>query len=327
MLILTRSETLGRIDLEACVAAVEDAFRAHGLGRSLETRRVHVPALSGGVFHITVGGLESSVETGIVGVKVNGRFPPLEPGQGQRVSGTILLADAANGQPLALVDSMLVTSLRTAAVTVIAARLLARAGSSQALLVGAGRQARTQIDALRLAGGIARVGVHDVARERADEVVAYASEQGLESWFAPSVSEAARESDVIVTITPAVAPLLRDGDVTDGTLVVALGADGPGKQELDPAILARAKVVVDVLEQAEESGELQHALAAGLMTRDEVHAELGEVVAGVKPGRVDDADTFVFDGTGTALQDVAAASLLVAEARAQGLGTELDLAG
>jgi ornithine cyclodeaminase/alanine dehydrogenase-like protein (mu-crystallin family) len=324
--ILARSDTLGAVALEACVEAVEEAFRAHGLQRTFETRRVHVSALNGGTFHITAGGLATSESDGIVGVKVNGRFPPLAPGQGQRVSGAILLADAAGGTPLALLDSMLVTSLRTAAVTVIVTRLLAREGASRALLLGAGRQARGQVEALALAG-IAELAVHDLAPERAAEVATYARNLGLVGRAAGNLADDARASEVIVSVTPASSPILGPAEVAPGTLLVALGADGPGKQELDPRILAGSRVVVDIVEQAAESGELQHALAAGLMTEADVHAELGEVVAGVKPGRVDPLETFVFDGTGTALQDVAAATLILREAEARGLGVELDLAG
>jgi alanine dehydrogenase len=325
MRILTRSETLGTIGLEDCVSVVEDAFRARGMGTSLEARRIHVPALMGGVFHVTAGGLTVSREEGVVGVKVNGRFPPAGPGQSQRVSGAIFLVDAVDGTPLALVDSMLVTGIRTAAVTVVVTRLLAREGASTALLVGAGRQAQGQIDALRLAG-IRRISIHDLAPERAEELVAYAAQQGLESWRAADLRDAARASEVVVTITPAAAPILRDADVSPGAVVIALGADGPGKQELDPFILAGSTVVVDILDQAVESGELQHALASGLMRREDVHAELGDLVAGVKPARTDPSQRFVFDGTGTAIQDVAAATLLVRIAEERGLGLVLDLA-
>ena len=107
--------------------------------------------------------------------------------------------------------------------------------------------------------------------------------------------------------------------------MLALGADAPGKQELEPELLTEAFVVPDILEQAAESGELQHALGAGLMTREGVHAELGEILAGARHGRTDARQTFVFDGTGTALQDLAAATLLLEEARRRGVGLEVEL--
>lgn len=324
MLILRRSETLGLLPLEACVQGVEDVFRAHGGGRSLGVARVHLEALNGGVFHMTAGGVAPEAGEAAVAVKLNGRFPPRESGGGQRVSGAVLVSDAATGDPVALLDSMVVTSIRTAAVTALVTRLLARDGATSALLVGGGRQSRGQIDALRLAG-VTRLGVYDVHRPAADAAADYARGLGLDAVPVDEVGPAARRSDVIVTITPARAPIVAADDVEPGTLVVALGADGPGKQELDPALLARSLVVVDILEQAADSGDLQHALAVGLMRREDVHAELGQVVAGVRPGRSSDDETFVFDGTGTALQDVAAATLLLAEARRAGLGVEVDL--
>src|SRR6185312_6366266 len=171
----------------------------------------------------------------------------------------------------------------------------------------------------------ARLAVHDVHRPAAEAAAEYARGLGLDADSVEVVGAAARRSDVVVTITPARAPILQAEDVVPGTLVVALGADGPGKQELAPALLARSLVVVDILEQAAESGDLQHALATGLMRREDVHAELGEVVACARPGRSSDDETFVFDGTGTALQDVAAATLLLAHARRAGLGVDVDL--
>lgn len=323
MLILRRSETLGLLPLEVCVQGVEDVFRAYGEGRSLGVTRVHLDALDGGVFHMTAGGVAPETGGAVVAVKLNGRFPP-GVGGGQRVSGAVLVSDAATGDPVALLDSMVVTSIRTAAVTALVTRLLARRGAASALLVGGGRQSRGQIDALRLAG-LDRLRVHDLHRPAAEAAADYARGLGLDAEALADVGAAARHSDVVVTITPARAPILQADDIASGALVVALGADGPGKQELDPALLARSLVVVDIVDQAADSGDLQHALAAGLMRREDVHAELGEIVAGLRPGRSSDDETFVFDGTGTALQDVAAATLLLAEARRAGLGVDVDL--
>ncbi len=325
MLVLTRSDTLALASLPACIAAVGDAFRAHGRGGTLGMARIHIGGLGGGVFHLTAGGLDLGDGGGAVGLKLNGRFPPLTPGAGQRVAGAILLADAGTGQPVALLDSMVVTSLRTAAVTAVVVEQLARSDAGSALLIGAGRQGRGQVDALRAGARIDRLGVFDLDRPRAEELADYAAGIGLDAHAVDDVRAAARSSDVVVTVTPARAPILGAADVSPGTLVVALGADAPGKQELHPELLARAKVVVDILEQAVDSGELQHALAAGLLTRDQVHAELGDILAGTRPGRTSDTETFVFDGTGTALQDIAAATLLVDEARRRGVGREVAL--
>jgi alanine dehydrogenase len=320
---LTRSDTFALADLDACVNAVRAAFHAYGSGRSLGLARVHVDGLGGGVFHLTAGGLGRGGD-GTVGIKLNGRFPPASGTGPQRVAGAILLSDAGTGTPIALLDSMVVTGLRTAAVTVVVAERLARSGSSSALLVGAGRQARGQVDALRRVG-ISRLAIADLLPAQAEATAEYARRGGLDAEAVDDAHAAARESDVVVTITPARAPILGAGNIAPGTLVVALGADGPGKQELEPALLARARVVVDVLDQAATSGELQHALASETLTVEDVHAELGDTVAGTRPGRTSADEIFVFDGTGTALQDVAAAQLLVDEARRRGVGLEIAL--
>ncbi len=323
--ILTRGDTQGAIALADCIAAVERAFRLHGEGRSLAARRLHVPAVGGGAFHVTAGGLAPDGRGATFGVKINGRFPPPQPGGSQRLNGAVLLFDAADGRPLALLDSMVVTGIRTAAVTALVVRLLARADARRALLVGAGRQAHGQVEALAATGLVAELAVYDLVRERAEGVAGEARSLGIEAEVVGDPGAAAATSDVVVTVTPATAPILSAADIGPGRLVVALGADGPGKQELDPAILAQSKVVVDVLEQAAEQGELQHALALGLIGREDVHAKLGELVAGLVAGRTNAEETFVFDATGTAIQDVAAASLLLDVARERGLGIELDL--
>lgn len=324
MIVLTRSETRGLLELEGCVEAVERAFAERGRGEGLHAHRFHVAA-GEGAFHVTAGGIGPAGGHPAFGLKVNGRYPPVEPGGNQRVSGAILLADAEDGRPLALLDSLVVTVMRTAAVTVVAARHLARADARSALLVGAGTQGRMQVEALALAGGIERLAVHDQAAGKAEALAGEASSRGFEARVVEDVDGAAADSDVIVTVTPARSPVL--ARVPPGCLVVALGADGPGKRELGPGILSASKVVVDILDQAAYAGELSSAIRGGEMGRDDVHGELGEIVAGAKAGRATDDETIVFDATGTALQDVAASLLLIEAARRTGRGTELRLDG
>jgi alanine dehydrogenase len=306
------------VGLRECITAVERAVREHGEGRAFGLSRRQV-GTSAGTFHVTTGG-----ELGLLSVKVNGHFPPLRQDEPVRLTGAIMLFDALNGEPVALLDSLVVTLLRTAAVTAIATARLARADARTALLIGAGRQARGQVRALSLMS-VDRLLVFDRSPERASEVVELATSLGLDAAGANDITEAARASDVIVTVTRASSPVLSYGDVSSGALVIALGADGPGKQELDPQILKEARVVVDVLDQAAESGELARAIEAGALTQDDVHAELGEIIAGRKPGRVDAGEIFVFDSTGTGLQDAATAALVVEAARKRGIGRELHL--
>ena len=160
----------------------------------------------------------------------------------------------------------------------------------------------------------------DFAREMSREL-------RVEVEPAGDLPAASGASDVCVTCTPSRLPILMRGDVRPGTFVAAVGADNPTKQEIDPALMQSSKIVVDILEQCATIGDLRHALEAGAVTRADVHAELGEIVAGRKDGRTSAEETIVFDSTGTALQDVAAAALVYERALRSGIGLRLDLAG
>ena len=156
MLVLTRSDTLELASLPDCIDAVAGAFRAYGEGRSLGAGRLHLHGLGGGAFHLTAGGIAFDGARGVVGAKLNGRFPPLDGETGQRLAGRSSSPMLATGMPAALLDSAVVTGLRTAAVTAVVAGTLARPDAESALLVGAGRQGRWQVDALAATGRIRR---------------------------------------------------------------------------------------------------------------------------------------------------------------------------
>jgi alanine dehydrogenase len=325
VLVLTRSQTEGIVTLAETIEAVEAAFALAGRGEALDARRFHVPGTGGGAFHVVTGGLAPQDGGAMFAIKCNSRFP--QPEGANRLAGAILLADADSGVPVAVLDARVVTRLRTAAVTAVAARHLARADARSALIVGSGRQAAGQIEALMTVRALERVAIASRNPAHAQALAELVRGRGVPAEAVPDPRAAAAESDIIVTVTTAGEPLLFDADVPPGCFVAALGADGPGKQELDTDLLGRSRVVVDVLAQCVAGGELRSALAAGAMTEADVAAELGEVVAGIKPGRQRDDERFVFDSTGTALQDVAAAALVVERARALGRGLEVDLAG
>jgi ornithine cyclodeaminase/alanine dehydrogenase-like protein (mu-crystallin family) len=152
-----------------------------------------------------------------------------------------------------------------------------------------------------------------------------ACELGIEVTVADDLAAATRRSDVIITCTPARRWILGRGDVRPGAFVAAVGADNPEKQEIEPSLMAESAVVVDILEQCERMGDLSHAIACGVMNREDVSAELAEVVSGRKTGRRRDDEIVIFDSTGTALQDVAAARCAYERALALGIGLSLDL--
>ncbi|MGH9400037.1 MAG: ornithine cyclodeaminase family protein, partial [Thermoanaerobaculia bacterium] len=166
----------------------------------------------------------------------------------------------------------------------------------------------------------------DLDPRRAERFAAEMSaELGLEVKAVRDLAAALRASDVCVTCTPSRRAFVRREDVRPGSFIAAVGADSPEKQELDPLLVASAKLVADIAAQCAEIGELHHALAEGLMRVENVHAELSEIVAGAKPGRESDSETIIFDSTGTALQDVAAAAVVYEKAVAAGAGLRIVL--
>lgn len=318
-LVLSRSDVARLLTLDECIGAVEAAFRLQG------ERRIAPPGIlgthvAGGGFHIKTAVLPLARD--YFAAKVNGNFPA----NGQRfglptIQGVVFLADGRNGEPLAVMDSIEITILRTGAATAVAAKHLARLNSKVATVCGCGNQGRIQLRALSRVLRLEKAFSWDLdasrARALAEELSA---ELGIEMESTEDLARAVPMSDVCVTCTPSHAPFLQREQLRPGAFVAAVGADSPDKQELDPSILSSGTVVVDVLDQCATIGELHHVLEAGLMTREGVHAELGEIVAGRKPGRRSDDETIVFDSTGTALQDAAAAVLVYEKAIRDGIG-------
>ncbi len=323
-LVLSRSEVATLLPLDDCIAAVEAAFRLEGEGGLPPAGILGMPAVGGG-FHLKAAFLP--LQRSYFAAKVNGNFPSNPQRCGlPAIQGIVLLADAANGEPLAVMDSIEITLLRTGAATAVAARRLAREDARVAAICGCGNQGAVQLRALarvlRLRKGFAWDADPGRARAYADRM---SRELDLEVEATAELAAALRESDVCVTCTPARAPFLRLEHLKPGSFVAAVGADSPEKQELDPRILASSTVVVDVLEQCATIGELHHALEDARMTRADVHAGLGEIVAGRKPGRRSDGEIIVFDSTGTALEDAAAAALVYENALRSRAGTVFAL--
>ena len=325
VLVLTAKDVRRLLSIDDCIEAVELAFLAYG------EQRVGPPAVlsvhtSRGGFHIKAGSLELTKPYFVA--KVNANFPDNRTQFDlPTIQGVIVLCDAERGTPLALMDSGDITSLRTAAATAVAARHLARRNSTVATICGCWDQGRIQLKALSRVCNLQGAFAFDKSTERASEFATELSEHlVIPVTVASDLSLAVRESDVCVTCTTSQQPLLSSEDVLPGTFIAAVGADNPQKQELHPTLLAKSKVIVDVLEQCAVMGDLHHALQAGAMTLGDVHADLGEVVAGTKAGRESDQEIIVFDSTGMALQDVAVAGVVYEKAVRSGTGIRLGLA-
>jgi alanine dehydrogenase len=321
-LLLTRRDVAQLLDLDECIAAVEAAFRRRGEGKVAPAGILGFPAEGGG-FHIKAAGLEP-----YFAAKINGNFFQNRERFGlPAIQGIVLLCDAANGYPLAVLDSIEITIRRTGAATAVAAKYLARDDARVVTVCGCGNQGRIQLAALARVRRLGRAYAFDTDSSRAEEFASDMSrELGIRVEAVPKPGAAVRGSDIAMTCTPSRKPFLGPEDVTPGTFVAAVGADSADKQELDPRILASGTVIVDSLDQCAEIGELHHAIAGGLMTRSDVHAELSDLAAGTRPGRSRRDEITVFDSTGTALQDAAAAAVVYEKASRGGKGLRIDLA-
>ena len=323
-LLLTRADVQELLGWDECIAAVESAFRLHAAGKSLPPGVLGVPSRGGG-FHVKAAGLDRGRL--YFAAKTNANFPDNPALRGlPAIQGVVVLCDGEDGRLLAVMDSIELTIRRTAAATALAARWLARPDSEVVTVCGCGQQGRAHLRALARVLPLRRAYAFDrdpsAAQALADEIGTE-----LRIAIAPVTDhvEAVGKSDLCVTCTPSRRPFLLRDHGRPGTFVAAVGADSPDKQELDPALLAAAVVVADVLEQCASIGELHHALEAGALTRGQVHAELADLVTGRKAGRGSRDEITVFDSTGTALEDVAAAALVYERAVSSGAGRSVAL--
>ena len=324
-LLLTRREVAELLTVDECIAAVEQAFTLYGVGAVPKPGLLSVHCQDG-AFHIKAGLLTLAKPYFVA--KTNGNFFQNSKRFGlPNIQGIILLCDAQNGHPLALMDSIEITIRRTGAATAVAAKYLSRQDSSVATICGCGNQGRISLRAISRVRPIKRVFAYDTdeaqARQFAEEL---SNELQIEIEPTAELASAVEQSQICVTCTPSREHFLSREYVMPGTFIAAVGADSEEKQELDPRLLASHKVVADILDQCATIGELHHAIEKGLMTRTDVHAELGEVVAGRKIGRESADEMIIFDSTGMALQDAAAAVLVYEKAVSAGRGSETKFA-
>jgi ornithine cyclodeaminase/alanine dehydrogenase len=233
------------------------------------------------------------------------------------VMGTYVLSDPATGFPLAVMDATFLTALRTGAAAGVASKYLARLPLRRVGFVGCGVQARMFRDAHRVLG--------EFEIEAADRDPAAAERFVAESGGRVVSVEQAARCPVVCIATPSLAPVLKRSWTAPGTHINAMGADGPGKQELEPELLRAARVIVDEPEQSLHGGELNVPISQGLFGPEIIAATLGDVIAGKAAGRRGDDEITIFDSTGLAIQDVAVARAVYERAKQRGVGTPIEL--
>lgn len=319
-LVLTRSDVARLLNLSDCIEAVEGVFRDEALGR------IPPPGILG--YHVPDGGfhIKAAGYGAYFAVKINANFPENPNRHGlSTIQGIVALYDSTRGTPLALMDSIEITALRTAAASAVAARHLARKDSAVATIVGCGVQGRYQLEAVTLVRPLRQAFAVDSEEERSERFAREMSDRLGIPIARATLEQALEESDLVVTCTPSRRAFVATGMLRPGAFVAAVGADNPAKQEIEAGLMAGSTVVVDNLEQCLSIGDLHHAVALGAMQASGVQGTLGEVIAGTKPGRRSDTEIVIFDSTGTALQDVAAAILVYERALRDRIGVPLPI--
>jgi ornithine cyclodeaminase/alanine dehydrogenase-like protein (mu-crystallin family) len=305
-LLLSRSEVDRLLSMAECIDAVEKMFRQLGEGKLPPPGILGIKSQRGGL-HIKAAHLPGDRD--YIVAKLNANFPrnPAEHDL-PTIQGLIMVGDGANGRPLAVLDSVDITIKRTAAASAVAAKYLARPDSSVATICGCGQQAAAHLRAITSVVPLKKIFAVDSNYKAAQDFAGrLAKELDLAIEPAREVSHALENSDICITCTTATEFFIRQEDVRPGTFIAAVGADDSHKQEIEPALMASAKVVVDSLEQCCAIGDTHHAIAAGLMKKENIYAELADIVAGKKPARRSPDEITIFDSTGIALEDAVTA--------------------
>ena len=319
---LNRKEVESLLDMQGTLNVVEEAFRQHGL------KKVQMPSKLYLYFKNHNGDLRTMPayleEQDITGVKIVNVHPD-NPKKGlPTVMALVILNSTETGAPLAIMDGTYLTDMRTGAAGGVAVKHLARKNSKTVGLVGTGNQARTQLLAISEI-----MDIHEIKATSSSEkqTLAFKDDMELEIECEITAKNTIKEvcdCDILVTTTPSREPIVMDEWISEGTHINAIGADAPGKEELDPRILKRAKIVVDDIGQASHSGEINVPFSKGLLSEKDIFCELGEVITGKKKARTSDKDITVFDSTGLAIQDVVTANMVYQKALKANMGIRLQ---
>ncbi len=326
ILYLDRGTVQELLSMENVLDAVEDAFRQKGMGEVVMPSKVYVNLERyHGDFRAMPAYLPSIDAAGVKIVNAHPRNPELAGLPS--VMACILLIDPKIGAPLCLMEGGWLTAMRTGAAGGIAAKYLARRDSETVAVIGAGVQARTQLSALdKVLEDLREVRIVDRNKSARVRYIKEMQEKtSAEIVSCSKAEDALHEADIIVTVTPSTSPIVHDRWVPDGIHINAIGADAPGKQELDPKILKRAKIVVDDFDQAIHSGEVNVPFSEGILGRSDIYAELGDIVSKKKPGRTTDSEITIFDSTGLAIQDISPAWRAYELAKKKNVGQRLQL--
>ncbi len=314
-LFLGKKEILPLLDMKEIIPAVEQAFLDWATGKAQMPAKSYL-TVERGDFRAMPASLP-----GAAGVKWVNVHPSNPPHGLPTVMAVIIFNDTETGYPLAVMDGTDITAYRTGAASAIASKYLARKNVRTLGLVGAGRQAHTQLLAHMAIYDLKLVKVYDINEATVERFIKTFPQLRVEACSLP----ATMDSDVVCAVTPAHKPIVKKEWVKPGVHINAVGADAHGKEELEPGILNEAIIFVDDLRQASTSGEINVPLEKGLLDPARIKGSLGDLVAGTKKGRSNDSDITVFDATGLAIEDIACARLIYDKLKGKEGYTRLNL--
>ncbi len=314
-LLLTQKEVKDLLTMRDALKAVEHAFKMHGLNAVQMPAKIYLEFDKGDLRAMP------AYLDGKAGVKWVNSHPENSKVGLPTVMALLIYNDPETGFPLAVMDATHITNVRTGAAGGIASKYLARPNSKVIGFVGCGTQAYTQLVAHKEFFDIKEVKCFDISEEKSGRFVEFCEGEGIHAEFM-EIEEVCK-CDILITTTPSREPIIKEEWIAEGTHINAIGADAPGKQELESGIVKKARVFVDDRDQAFHSGEVNVPLSQGIIKPEDVIGTLGEVITGRVNGRLGDEIT-VFDSTGLAIQDIATASIVFQRATEKKIGTKIS---
>jgi len=324
-LILSRKDLRQLLTMTDVIEAVERGFREYKTGRCIVPVRMPVPIEKAeGIFLFMPAYLEKE---GFFGTKIVSVFPRNIEKKLSTIQAAYLLNDPTTGELLALMDGILLTAMRTGATSALATKYLSRKNSETLGIIGAGAQAPFQAEAISKVRPIHRMLVYDKERKIAENFSGTVSNSlRIPVHVMASPRDVVVESDILVTVTTSTTPVFDGCHLKGGTHINAVGAYTPEMRELDDFTIGKSKIVVDTYEGCmAEAGDLLIPIHNGKLSKENIYADLGEIVLGQKPARTKEDEITLFESVGFALEDLVVASLAYGRASEKGVGLKFTL--
>jgi alanine dehydrogenase len=318
MVMLSKSQVQELLTMKAAIKEVEYAFKLKASGKAVMPPKIYLNTPTNqGDFRAMPAYINQCA-----GLKWVSVYPDNHKHNMPTVMATIILCDPDTGYPLAIMDGTYITEIRTGAVGGLAVKYLARKDSSVIGIIGAGTEAETQLLAIsEVLPKINEVKIFDLNKDASFRYAeTMARRLNIQCSIVDTI-EAATDADIVVTTTPSREPIIKKHHIKPGTHINAIGADAEGKQELETDLTVSSKIIVDDIEQAAHSGEINVPLSQGHMKIEEIYGTLGEVASNMKKGRENNEEITIFDSTGLAIQDIICAKLVYEKTQGKSVQT------